>query len=266
MKFTFDHDLHIHSFISSCSKDPEQTTENILKYAVKNNLKTICLTDHFWDENIEGASEWYKKQGFAHIAEARPLPQADGVRFLFGCENEIDKNLTLALSPERYDEFDFIVIPTTHFHMAIALFDEQKTSAETLAQAWIDKFDTVLNMDLPFYKIGIAHLTCDLMARHGFGLNEILDAIPESELNRIFSKASKLGLGIELNYGDMELMLENNNSILRIFETAKNCGCKFYIGSDSHSQEHFEKCSDVFNRAIDLLDLKESDKFDFSRL
>ena len=48
MKFSYDHDLHIHSKISSCSSDPEQTNEAILAYAKKNGLTTICLTDHYW--------------------------------------------------------------------------------------------------------------------------------------------------------------------------------------------------------------------------
>ena len=266
MKFTFDHDLHIHSFISSCSKDPEQTSENILKYAKENNLKTICLANHFWDETIEGASPWYEKQNFAHISAARPLPQDENVRFLFGCEAEVDRNLTLALSPEKYDEFDFIVIPTTHFHMAIALFDEQKKSAEALAQAWIDKFDAVMNMDLPFHKVGLAHLTCDLMARHGFSLKEILDEIPENELKRLFTKASTLGIGIEINAGDFENEENISNSFLHLYKTAKSCGCKFYFGSDSHSVAQLNEAKKRLTKAVDLLDLKESDKFDFTKL
>ncbi len=53
MRYAVDHDMHIHSGISVCSKDPEQTPGRILKYAVDNNLKTIVLTDHFWDEAFE---------------------------------------------------------------------------------------------------------------------------------------------------------------------------------------------------------------------
>ena len=33
MGYSFDHNLHIHSQISSCSNHPEQTTERILQYA-----------------------------------------------------------------------------------------------------------------------------------------------------------------------------------------------------------------------------------------
>ena len=74
MKFTFDHDLHIHSWISDCSQDPEQTPERILAYAKENGLKTVCLTDHYWDSAVDGASQWYRPQDFDHIAKAMPLP------------------------------------------------------------------------------------------------------------------------------------------------------------------------------------------------
>ena len=52
MKYTFDNDLHIHSGISLCSNDAEQTPERILGYAVENGLKTICIAVHFWDETV----------------------------------------------------------------------------------------------------------------------------------------------------------------------------------------------------------------------
>ena len=62
MRFVFDNDLHIHSQISLCSKDPEQTTDAILQYAKDNCLKTIVLTDHFWDESIPDVTKFYTTQ------------------------------------------------------------------------------------------------------------------------------------------------------------------------------------------------------------
>ncbi|MBQ9543675.1 MAG: PHP domain-containing protein, partial [Clostridia bacterium] len=47
--YAVDHDLHIHSQLSSCSSDPELTPERILAYAEQFGLKTVCVTDHFWD-------------------------------------------------------------------------------------------------------------------------------------------------------------------------------------------------------------------------
>ena len=36
MKFQIDHDLHIHSRLSRCSRDREQTPARILRYAEEN--------------------------------------------------------------------------------------------------------------------------------------------------------------------------------------------------------------------------------------
>ena len=116
MKYVFDHDFHIHSQLSSCSRDPEQNNERILKYAEDEGLHTIVLADHFWDENVPGASKWYSTQNYPHICQAKPLPQSDKVKFLFGCETEMDKDMTVGCSRERMEELAFIVIPTTHFH------------------------------------------------------------------------------------------------------------------------------------------------------
>lgn len=264
MKFNFDHDLHIHSQLSSCSRDPKQNTENILKYAEDNGLNTICLTDHFWDETVKGASLWYRPQNYAHICKAKPLPQSDNVRFLFGCEAEITRHNVLGLSKKVVDELDFIVIPTTHFHMrGFTISRRDGCTAKGMAKNWIDRLDHVLNMDLPFYKIGIAHLTTSgIEARKG-KLLETIDAIPVSEMEKLFKKAAQLGVGIELNSDDMEFTDEEADIILMPYRIAKECGCKFYCGSDAHTPRRFETVKEIFERSIDMLELEETDKIGF---
>ena len=60
MKYIVDHDMHIHSQLSLCSNHPEQTTNNILEYALKNNFKRIVLTDHFWDALVTNDNKEYR--------------------------------------------------------------------------------------------------------------------------------------------------------------------------------------------------------------
>ena len=163
-KFTYDHDFHIHSRLSSCSHDPEQSPEQILRYAEREGLKTIVLTDHFWDERVPGASKWYSKQDYPHICQSKPLPQSEGIRFLFGCETEMDKDLTLGCSRELMEELDFILVPTTHFHMTnFTMTEEMLATPETRAEWWVRRIDALLSMNLPFHKIGLAHMTCPLI-------------------------------------------------------------------------------------------------------
>lgn len=262
MKYVIDNDLHIHSKISLCSNDPEQTNERILEYAEKNGLKTICLTDHFWDETVEGASDWYERQNFAYISAAKPLPHSDNVRFLFGCETELNRFLTLGISKSRFDMFDFIIIPTTHFHMyGYTLSEDDAKDVQSRAAAWIRRLDTVLNMDLPFHKIGIAHLTCGLMAFTREEYIEILKLLPDKEMKRVFEKAAQVGVGIELNASDMNFADEEADVVLRPYRLAKKCGCKFYLGSDAHHPKKFDIAKAIFERAVDMLELEEEDKF-----
>ena len=260
MRYVIDHDLHIHTHLSSCSGHPQQTTDNILRYALDNGLKTICVTDHYWDETIPGASGWYAPQNTAHIRQSLPLPQAEGVRFLFGCETELSRDCVLGVSPARFDGLDFVIVPTTHLHMTDFTVTGQET-AEERAALWVRRLDALLAMDLPFRKIGIAHPVCGLIAPTRAMFLETLRLLPEAELERLFAKAASLGCGVELNADDFGFAEEETETVLRPFVIAKRCGCKFYCGSDAHAPEDFTHAIQRFERAVDLLGLTEEDKF-----
>lgn len=260
MEYQIDHDLHIHTKLSTCSGHPLQTTGNILEYARENGFRTICVTDHYWDETIPGASGWYAPQNTAHIKESLPLPQAENVRFLFGCETELREDLTLGVSLPRFDLFDFVIIPTTHLHMTDFTVRGNEDARERAA-LWIRRLDAVLSMPLPFYKVGIAHLICGLIATTREMVLETLRLLPEKEMERLFAKAAALGTGIELNADDFGFPEEEAPTVLRPFLIAKRCGCKFYLGSDAHEPEAFVPVAGRFARAVRLLELKEEDKF-----
>lgn len=117
MRYLFDSDLHIHSKLSLCSNDPEQTAERIIQYAKDNSLNTVCVTDHYWDSTIYTSLDFYQQQDFEHISKIKPLPQSENIKFLFGCETEMFKDMQIGIPPERYNDFDFIIIALNHFHM-----------------------------------------------------------------------------------------------------------------------------------------------------
>ena len=263
MQYRIDHDLHVHSTLSVCCKDAEMTPEFLLSRAENEGLSTICLTNHFWDESLSCESDWYRAQNFAHISRALPLPQSEGVRFLFGCETELDCRLTLGLSEERFDCFDFIAIPLTHFHkIGFTLSEGEAESENSRASAWLRRVNAVLNMPLPFEKVGLAHLACPLIWR---GDRErflrVLSLLPNSELFDIFRTVSRLGIGVEINTRDFDYAPNEEETVLRMFRIARECGCKFYLASDAHSVSYFALAKESFARAISALDLKETDKF-----
>lgn len=263
MRYLFDHDLHIHSKLSLCSGDAEQNPERILRYAIDNRLSTICLTDHFWDSSIPlcAPSGFYQAQDFSHVSASLPLPTAEGVRFLFGCETDMDRNFTIGITPDRFEDFDFVIIPTTHFHMTGFTIPENIKSPADKAEFWLEKLDALLSMDIPFKKIGIAHLTCGLIERNRPLFLETIDALSDKSLTEVFSKASKVGVGIELNSDDMNFADSEAAVVLRPYKIAKSAGCKFYLGSDAHHPAGLISAPAIFERAIDLLGLTEDDKF-----
>ncbi len=259
MRYIVDNDLHIHSNISLCSKNPEQTPENILKYAEENGLKTVCLTNHFWDEKVRAElNSFYEEQNFEHIKQALPLPQSERVRFLFGCEADMDRNLTLGISRETFDKFDFVIVSLTHFHIKGVVSRGDETVEERI-QMWIDRVDKLLSMELPFKKIGLGHLTTVLM--HFERYLDVIAGIPDEEYRRVFSKAARLGVGIELNFNSFAYGEDTIEIAMRPYRIAKECGCKFYFGSDAHWPEAFENAKKNFENIVDILGLEESDKF-----
>lgn len=262
-KYIIDHDYHIHSYISQCSQDPTQNAESILKYAIRNNLKSVALTDHFWDESVPGASKWYAdNHTFAQINAARPLPESNDVRFLFGCEADMNKDCVLGISPKLYDEFDFIVIATTHMHMTdFTVSKNDQSDTKKLAQLWIDRINAVLNTPLPFYKVGLAHLMTRLIALENDRYIEVINSITDEDYEDVFLRIAKVGAGVEINASEIKKMSDEGiSAIIRPYRIAKEMGCKFYIGSDAHSAKEFDAIS-YLPKFIDALELTEDDKF-----
>lgn len=262
MKYILDNDLHIHTQLSTCSSDPEQNKYTILEYAKEHGFKVICLTDHMWDnKDVPAPNNWYKKQNFEWVKQSLPVIEDDDVTMLFGCEAEIDKDLNLGITRDIIDQMDFVTVATSHLHHKGATIKLDPTLEER-RKLWLDKFEMLMNQDLPFHKMGVAHFTNSLMAPDNFQDHlDIISGVDDNTYRRLFTKAAKLGLGIELNiaieiYDDLQKQL-----ILRPYKIAKECGCKFYFGGDTHHPRDREKIDKRFTEIRDLLDLQESDKF-----
>lgn len=259
MRYTADHDFHIHSTVSRCCKDPLQTPEAILSYGINNGFRRICLTNHFWDEKVESEAEWIEEHGYKYLTSVLPLPKAEGIDFLFGAEIDMDYNGILGISEETLSELDFVTVATTHMHLTGNTVKEKIETPEEAAEIWINKIRRLLSLPLPFYKMGIAHMTTGHILKEK--TPEVIRLLPENELYDIFSDCAKKGMGIELNTKTIFSSEEEKNIILRPYFIAKDCGCKFYLGSDSHRTDALKNAKENFERIIDLLSLEEKDKF-----
>ncbi len=259
MRFSADHDFHIHSTISPCCHDENQTPEAILEYALKNNFKKICLTNHLWDENVHSEAEWHEGQRFSCVSSVLPLPWAEGVEFLFGAEADMDYNFVLGVSEENLKKLDFVTIPTTHMHLAGNTVRTPIQTPEEAAEIWLVRLKELLKKDLPWHKIGIAHLTCGHIFKNR--TVEVIKLLPDKELYPIFEDCAQKGVGIELNMKTLSMTQEEKDILLRPYYIAKDCGCKFYLGSDSHKINALEEAKGNFEHIVTTLDLMETDKF-----
>lgn len=259
MRYIVDHDFHIHSTVSPCCRDENQTPHAILDYAIENGFNKICLTNHLWDENVSSEADWHDEQRFDFITSVLPLPQSESVKFLFGAETDMDYNFVLGVSPERLECFDFITVPTTHLHLVGNTVKTKIATPEEAAGHWFNRIEALLRMDMPWYKTGFAHLTCG----HIFSSRtpEVIDILDTGRLYDVFKECASKGVGIELNMKTLNMTQEIREIMLRPYFIAKDCGCKFYLGSDSHKIAAFKDTKENFENIITLLDLKESDKF-----
>ena len=261
MRFIVDHDIHIHSTISPCCHDENQTPQAILEYAVKNGYKKICLTNHLWDEAVESEAEWHDGQRFSCLCSALPLPQAEGVDFLFGAEADMDYNFVLGVGEKALEKLDFITVPTTHMHLAGNTVREKIQTPEEAVPLWFQRLYKLLEKDLPWHKIGIAPLTCGHILKGKTA--EVVKLLPENELYNVFSLCSQKGVGIELNVKTLAMSEEEKSIIMKPYFIAKDCGCKFYLGSDAHRVDALLDAKENFENVVTLLGLEEKDKFPF---
>jgi histidinol phosphatase-like PHP family hydrolase len=262
MEYLIDHDYHIHSYLTPCAgHPPAQNAENILKYGKGMGMKHLCITDHFWDsENVlPMESAWFKNYNYPYISRILPFPEDGECKLHLGCETDMDLSFNIGVSEKLYDKLEFIIVATSHLHGQGWTITEDNITVKDRAALYLERNHRLLDMDLPFHKVGLAHFTCSLIDYKCQGSNiDILNHITDLEYRELFSRAAKAGMGIELNTEPYEA---ENEATLRPYRIAKECGCKFYLGSDAHTPEAFNTAGERFRSVIDALELTEEDKF-----
>ena len=261
MPFPIDHDMHCHSCLSSCSNDPAQSVQAILEHAKACGYTLQCITDHLWDNLVPGASNWYAPQDVEHVKKNLPLPKDDQVRLVFGCETEFCGGTKLGLDPRHYDDFDFIVIPPNHFHMKNFVRPDTYDTEEKIASLFVERLEEISSIDLPWRKVGIAHMVCGLIFKEGdpYRVYELVD---EARFRAVMSKFARLGAGIEINLSSFRLDWQaHEDAILRLYRLAKEEGCKFYLASDAHHPRDLELVPGLAPGVVAALGLTEDDQF-----
>jgi len=273
--FPLNHDLHCHPYLYSVDvNDEKMSVESVLNFAKTAGYKRVCFVPHFWDEDVpipsndKWLTDYLKKESFKHIGGMLPLPIDDEVQLLFGCEAEFYGCDKLSVSPKRYGHFDMMVISLVHYFYDFVRPDKYK-DPEKHGEILLMQLEGFVEMDLPWSKVGVAHLNFDGAVWQRDDVREFRDAmfnsfteLPEGRLRSVFSKLAKYGAGIELNAGGFYQGWDSDNKKagqLHLFKTAKEAGCKFYCGSDAHNYN--ELALDNLYGIVDLLGLTSDDMF-----
>jgi len=256
--FSFLHDLHCHSSLSSCCHDKSCTAPALFQQAKEMGYDTLCLADHLWDGDVPGASDWYAPQDIPHVLSADCRDMIPGMRCLQGCETEYCGKGKLGLSREHFDLFDFVVIPPNHFHMKNFVRREEITSPAQVADLFMERLEEIGQLDIPHEKVGIAHITCNLIYRED--PPAVFRLLDEKRMRKIFDVFARNGNGIELNAFSFSGW-EEHPEILRPYQWAREVGCKFYCASDAHALKDYAAVGQKLPPVIKALGLTENDRY-----
>lgn len=259
---TINEDLHIHTNLSLCARS-DATVANYLEAARKTQLKTLGFSNHLWDSAVEGASKWYSPQNVEHVLQLKKeLPERmekDGIKLLFGCETEFTYENKLCLAEEHFDLFDYILVPHSHTHMSCVMPREYAEDPKRHAKYLMDSFLAVTEHPLAERFTAIVH---PFVPGTRYDIyNEIQALIPDSYLYEAFSAAREKKIAIEMNGSTLIYMPEEQIptcEYVRIYSIAKECGCRFVYGSDSHDFRTDRKLA-VVERFFDQCKITEKD-------
>ena len=255
-----DQDLHVHTHLSLCSECPEATIASYKKEARAFGITTLGITDHFREAGIPGGCEWYDKQGFDHISlikEEIDLEPEDDIRVLFGAEVEYSPEIRdIAVSEEHAKELAFFIVPHSHTHIIMPkdYYGDHIKHIDFMIEA----FYGIVESKLAKYVTAIAHPfeagACSDKQ------NEILSLISDEQFRDCFRKAAEKDIAVEINAGTLTARAPRikESRFFRMFEIARDCGCKFTFGSDAHRPEKFGRITECYAWAA-LLGLTEKD-------
>lgn len=253
------HDLHLHTTLSYCGKD-SATPENYVEIAKKKGLSTIGFSDHVWDTAVSPAiNDFYEGQDAERILSAS-LPKAEGIRILRGCEAELDKNGVLGLSEDAAKKFDYILCTHSHSQHPEVIDASLRKDPKKLADILCERFSVLVEHPMSKYITAIAHPFFPCGNRDNF--DEVLFRISDDRLEDLFADAVYKNVAIEINAGAFSgysVKSIHRSEMFRIYETAKESGCKFIFGTDCHDPKLYDERFSYLEALCALLEITDED-------
>ena len=270
------HDIHNHTYLSRCGKD-DATIKNYISNVKKYGIKLLGFTDHMWDDSFDGWQElhegdnsdvlFYEGQNVEHVLQSRKELECldtDGIKVIIGAEVEYDLNRRdLAITAENAEKFDYLIFPNSHTHMVMPreYYSDKRKMTEFMIQVFMDIMDSPLRSHI----VTMAHPFCAVCCPFGYEI--LLGMISDEEYRKCYGACAENSIAVEINLSKLRgYTVEQiiNSNLIRPFRIAKECGCKFTFGSDSHTMWHSDNFKD-FYVVSQILELTDNDISPFVR-
>lgn len=246
-------DLHVHTHLSLCA-NATATAEAYIENARTLGIKKLGIADHMWDDehvpyDVEGdeysdrCKQWgrgYKKQNYTYTLQSRPefaAAEHDGIEILFGCECEYDyKRRNIAISEEVAKKLDFLIVPNSHTHLTMPerFFEPKELHIKFMTDAFMD----IVTSPLAKYVTSVAHPFEAVCCPYDKAI--LIDMMSDEEFKKCFAAARNNNIAIEVNLSNYsKLSTESEyaaSPTTRMMKLAKDVGCKFTFGTDTHSK------------------------------
>jgi histidinol phosphatase-like PHP family hydrolase len=233
-----DHDLHIHTYLSSCCQEKERHRPGaILALAEEMGVKTIGFADHVWVNPALEPSNWYRPQDESQIARLREDLSSvlTNVRVLVGCEAEMIGPGKIGLTPAFAETLDFVLLACSHFHMK-GFMEQPKSDAPGDIGAHLIRFFSAAVTS------GIATAIPHPLMPLGYldQYDATIAALSDQALLDAFGLAREHNVAIEVTTSFLPPPTETCFSLeapIRVLSLAKQAGCLFTFATDAHAPE-----------------------------
>lgn len=247
-------DYHLHSaFSSDCGTD----IYDVIDCAKKNNLSSICITDHY---DIDFPVLPIEPTMDFKLDTASYLETMTKIRDDVSPDFDLRIGVELGVMPstakkateyvKSHPELDFIIC-STHIVDGMDPYFPEYFEDKTDSAAYYRYFEEILSTVKDFHSFNVyGHI--DYIVRYGRKKGESFDIKEHSDILReIFNIIVSSGCGIEINTGSLYRGLDYphpHKDILKLYKAAG--GEIITVGSDSHDNVHVGY---GFDRAKNLL-------------
>ena len=266
-------DLHVHTNLSVCAPR-DSYASNYIPYCKEENVKVLGFVNHVYNRK-RMAEEHPEFKGTPGEYPLLIRDEVEGlkaknkdIKILLGCEAETVYNGEFLVSHEESKLYDYVFLAPSHICNMLGEYDYLNLDTpDKLRDFMLMRFKDACKIQLavptaichPLYPIGSPFE------------QEVVDGITELELEECFKLAKENNKAIEVHACLFRKGTKHDDdgispSYLRMLSVAKECGCKFFLGTDAHSVDGFLGTHAKLLKACDYLGIGEDDLWEVGRI